>query len=111
VAYRTAQEALTNVIKHAQATAVDVDLSDREGVLTVEVSDNGTGLQGDALRKSKSFGLLGLRERAAQVGGWLDISSSPGGTSVILSVPLVSAGDIGGIDDAAAPAAAPEGTR
>ncbi|WP_302173528.1 ATP-binding protein [uncultured Hydrogenophaga sp.] len=94
VAYRTAQEALTNVVKHAQATAVDIDLSDREGVLTVEVSDNGCGLQGDALRKSKSFGLLGLRERAAQVGGWLDISSSSGGTSVILSVPLPSAQDL-----------------
>ena len=94
VAYRTAQEALTNVIKHAEATAVDIDLNDREGVLTVEVSDNGRGLQGDALRKSKSFGLLGLRERAAQVGGWLDISSSSGGTSVILSVPLPSAQDL-----------------
>ncbi len=94
VAYRTAQEALTNVIKHAEATAVDIDLNDREGVLTVEVSDNGRGLQGDALRKSRSFGLLGLRERAAQVGGWLDISSSSGGTSVILSVPLPSAQDL-----------------
>ncbi|WP_291008700.1 response regulator [Hydrogenophaga sp.] len=88
VAYRTAQEALTNVSKHAQATAVDIDLSDREGVLTLEVNDNGQGLSAQALRKAKSFGLLGLRERAAKVDGWLDISSSPRGTSVILSVPL-----------------------
>ena len=88
VAYRTAQEALTNVAKHARASAVDIDLSDREGVLTLEVSDNGQGLSADALRKAKSFGLLGLRERAAKVGGWLDISSSSRGTSVILSVPL-----------------------
>lgn len=88
VAYRTAQEALTNVAKHARATAVDIDLSDREGVLTLEVSDNGQGLSPEALRKAKSFGLLGLKERAAKVGGWLDISSSPRGTSVILSVPL-----------------------
>jgi Signal transduction histidine kinase len=88
VAYRTAQEALTNITKHAQASAVDIDLSDREGVLTLEVTDNGIGLDPQALRKANSFGLLGLRERAAKVGGWLDVSSSPKGTSVILSVPL-----------------------
>ncbi|MGM9426964.1 response regulator [Hydrogenophaga sp. MI9] len=89
VAYRTAQEAMTNVSKHAtRATQVDIDLDDREGVLTLEVSDNGQGMGADALRKAKSFGLLGLKERAAKVGGWLDISSSPRGTSVILSVPL-----------------------
>jgi signal transduction histidine kinase len=88
VAYRTAQEALTNVSKHAHATEVDIDLSDREGVLTLEVNDNGQGMSAQALRKAKSFGLLGLRERAAKVDGWLDISTSPRGTSVILSVPL-----------------------
>jgi signal transduction histidine kinase len=94
VAYRTAQEALTNVAKHARATAVDIDLSDREGVLTLEVNDNGQGLSSEALRKAKSFGLLGLKERAAKVGGWLDISSSPSGTSVILSVPLQASADL-----------------
>jgi signal transduction histidine kinase len=88
VAYRTAQEALTNVIKHAQATAVDIELCDQEAVLTLEVKDNGCGLDSQALQKAHSFGLLGLRERAAKVGGWLDVSSSPRGTSVILSVPL-----------------------
>ncbi|TNF59504.1 MAG: response regulator [Burkholderiales bacterium] len=92
VAYRTAQEALTNVSKHAQARAVQIDLSDREGVLTLEVTDNGQGMGPNALRKAKSFGLLGLRERAAKVDGWLDISSSPRGTSVILSVPLAGSG-------------------
>ncbi len=90
VAYRTAQEALTNVTKHAQASAVTIELSDLEGVLTLEVKDNGRGLDPQALRKEKSFGLLGLRERAAKVDGWLDVSSSPRGTSVILSVPLQS---------------------
>jgi two-component system sensor histidine kinase UhpB len=92
VAYRTAQEALTNVAKHAQASAVQIDLSDREGFLTLEVSDNGQGLDAQALRKAKSFGLLGLKERAAKVGGWLDVSSTPLGTSVILSVPLTAFG-------------------
>src|SRR5690606_48930 len=93
VAYRTAQEAMTNVSKHATgASHVEIDLNDSEGVLTLEVSDNGPGLAASALRKDKSFGLLGLRERAAKVGGWLDVSSSPRGTSVILSVPLASPG-------------------
>ncbi|MFW2356186.1 ATP-binding protein [Hydrogenophaga sp.] len=90
VAYRTAQEALTNIAKHTKATAVEIDLSDGEGVLTLEVTDNGQGMAPEALRKTKSFGLLGLRERAAKVDGWLDVSSSPKGTSVILSVPLTS---------------------
>jgi len=96
VANRTAQEALTNVHKHANATAVDIDLSDREGVLTLEVNDNGHGMSADALRKAKSFGLLGLKERAEKVDGWLDVSSSRKGTSVILSVPLD--GGAGGAD-------------
>ncbi len=90
VAYRCAQEALTNIAKHAHATAVDMELSDREGVLTLEVNDNGQGMGTDALRKAKSFGLLGLKERAEKVEGWLDVSSSSRGTSVILSVPLVT---------------------
>ncbi|GAB4402024.1 MAG: hypothetical protein OHK0048_19490 [Rhodoferax sp.] len=88
-AYRTAQEALTNVGKYAQATRVRLDLSDGEGVLTLEVSDNGCGLSPEQLTKPQSFGLRGLRERARSVGGWLDISAQPGrGTSIILSIPL-----------------------
>ncbi len=89
VAYRFAQEALTNVSKHAQATQVSVDLSQAGGVLSIEVTDNGRGLQAEDLAKARSFGLRGLHERAETVGGWVDISSSPGaGTSLILSVPL-----------------------
>ena len=92
VAYRTAQEALTNVLKHAQATTVRLDVSDREGFLTLEVADNGRGACGADLAKLQSFGLLGLKERAQTVGGWLDVVTAPGqGTSVILSVPLPGA--------------------
>lgn len=88
VAFSVVREALTNVVKHAQATKVVVDLSDQEGVLTVEVTDNGVGLAPKALAKTTSFGILGLRERAQSVGGWLDVSSSGTGVSVILTVPL-----------------------
>jgi len=87
-AYRTAQEALTNISKHANATRVEVDLTIARGVLSLEVSDNGRGLSQDDLGKARSFGIRGLRERAAQVGGWVDLSSGPGGTTIILSVPL-----------------------
>lgn len=88
VAYRTAQEALTNVSKHAQASQVHIDLSLAGGVLSLEVSDNGRGLSQDDLAKARSFGIRGLHERAGTVGGWVDLSSGPGGTTLILSVPL-----------------------
>ena len=99
VAYRTAQEALTNIAKHANCTLVKVDLSDAGGTLTLEITDNGSGIDDAALKKPKSFGLRGLSERARTVGGWLDISRcatrpevssvlGPSGTAIILSVPL-----------------------
>ena len=88
VAYRTAQEALTNISKHAQATSVQIDLSLAGGVLSLEISDNGRGLGAADLEKARSFGIRGLHERAGTVGGWVELSSRPGGTSLILSVPL-----------------------
>ena len=97
-AYRTAQEALTNIAKHAACSQVKVDLSDAGGVLTLEVADNGCGIADAALDKPRSFGLKGLSERARTVGGWLDVSTraqmlgaEPAagvGTSIILSIPL-----------------------
>ena len=88
VAYRTAQEALTNITKHAQATRVQIDLSMAGGVLSLEISDNGRGLSQEDLAKARSFGIRGLHERANTVGGWIDLSSGPHGTTLILSVPL-----------------------
>jgi signal transduction histidine kinase len=88
-AYRTAQEALTNISKYAQCSLVHIDLSDAEDFLTMEVSDNGIGISQDALQKATAFGIRGLQERAKTVGGWLDVSTRPGkGTSIVLSVPL-----------------------
>lgn len=95
VAYRTAQEALTNIAKHAQSSQVKVELSDAGGTLTLEITDNGCGISDAARNKPKSFGLKGLSERARAVGGWLDISTRTAatstampGTAIILSVPL-----------------------
>ena len=99
VAYRTAQEALTNVSKHSQATRVDIELSLDSGVLTLEIHDNGRGIAAGDLAKERSFGIRGLHERAATVGGWVDLSSTPGGgTSLILTVPL-AADAIDALDD------------
>ncbi len=88
VAYRTAQEALTNVSKHAQATLVSIELTLAAGTLTLEIGDNGSGLSRDDLTKARSFGIRGLHERASTVGGWVDLSSGTRGTTLILSVPL-----------------------
>ncbi|HEX7383406.1 MAG TPA: response regulator, partial [Burkholderiaceae bacterium] len=63
VAYRTAQEALTNIGKHAQATQVRIDLALAGGVLSLEVIDNGRGLSEEDLAKARSFGIRGLHER------------------------------------------------
>lgn len=88
-AYRTAQEALTNIAKHARCDLVTIDMTDSGNVLTLEISDNGQGLSATEQDKTKAYGLKGLRERAKSVGGWLDISTGVGkGTSIILSVPL-----------------------
>ncbi len=88
-AYRTAQEALTNISKHARCSEVRVDLSDAEEVLTLEITDNGQGIEMTERQKPKAFGLKGLQERARTAGGWLDISSRVGaGTSITLTVPL-----------------------
>jgi signal transduction histidine kinase len=100
VAYRTAQEALTNVSKHSQATKVGIELSLDSGVLTLEICDNGKGIAAGDLAKERSFGIRGLHERAATVGGWVDLSSTPGhGTSLILTVPLAQDA-IDALDDA-----------
>ena len=93
-AYRTAQEALTNISKHAHCDHVSIDLTDTKDVLTLEITDNGQGFSATLLSKTKAFGLKGLHERAKTVGGWLDVSTSQGrGTSIILSVPLAQGAD------------------
>lgn len=94
-AYRTTQEALTNISKYAQCSLVKIDISDAEGFLTMEINDNGIGITAPEMQKPDAFGIRGLRERARAIGGWLDISSRAGlGTSVILSVPLGTGTDV-----------------
>lgn len=94
-AYRTAQEALTNISKYARCSLVQIDISDAEDFLTMEISDNGVGISELEMQKPDAFGIRGLQERAKTVGGWLDISTRQGvGTSVILSVPLTAGAEL-----------------
>lgn len=88
VAFRTVQEALTNVSKHAQARRVAVDMVQTLDTLSIEITDDGCGWQPGDLDKPGRFGLRGLQQRAQTVGGWLELVSGRTGSSVILTVPL-----------------------
>jgi len=98
--YRVAQEALHNCEKHSGATRVQVSVRQFPDRLVAEVVDNGRGFSIDAQgrpARSPGLGLLGSRERAANVGGALTIESAPGrGTRVTLIVPLASPGSPSG---------------
>ncbi|RPI49376.1 MAG: hypothetical protein EHM55_23880 [Acidobacteria bacterium] len=87
-AFRIFQEALTNVLRHAAATRVDVRASVDGGQLLLEISDNGRGISRSDLVSPQSLGLLGMRERAALVDGTVDITSQPGrGTTLAVTIP------------------------
>jgi len=87
--FRIFQETLTNVARHAQATAVTVSLSEQQDRVVLQVADNGRGIDLAEVTQSKSVGLIGMRERAAILGGDLVISGAPGqGTTVVLAIPL-----------------------
>ncbi|MDE3077534.1 MAG: sensor histidine kinase, partial [Chloroflexota bacterium] len=87
--YRLVQEALTNVLKHAQAGHVIVDLQASETVVSMEVTDDGVGFDQANLEPEAGLGLFGMSERMVMVGGTLSIVSRPGqGTTISASVPL-----------------------
>lgn len=88
--YRIAQEALNNVIKHAQASAVHLRLTRcDDGMLVLRISDDGTGMRIGDRRKAQSFGLLGMQQRVRALGGALRIESQAGsGTVIEVLVPL-----------------------
>jgi signal transduction histidine kinase len=93
VIYRIAQECLQNVAKHSQATHVNLSLVAADSRIRLRVSDNGAGFSAEtAGRKAMSFGLAGMKERAALLGGTLAVRSAPGkGATVTLQLPGASA--------------------
>jgi len=87
--FRIFQETLTNVARHARSTSLEVILKKQGDRLVLRIRDNGQGFDPADPSLSKSLGLLGMRERAAMLGGQVNISSAPGeGTSVTAWIPL-----------------------
>jgi len=88
--FRIFQEALTNISLHANATRVRINLKQEADKLIMQISDNGRGITGGQLRSSRSFGLIGMRERATAIGGYLEMRGAyEKGTTVKLTVPTV----------------------
>ena len=88
-AFRIFQESLTNVARHAEASTVEVRLGLTPDTLLLTVSDDGRGLGPEAARRSRSLGVLGMRERARALGGTLHLDSVSGhGTTVECTLPL-----------------------
>jgi two-component system sensor histidine kinase UhpB len=91
--YRVAQEALENVVRHADAQRVSVSLRQAGGRLTLQVSDDGLGFEDQEVASEERFGLRGMRERAELIGGVLTVESHAGqGATVRLDaeVPVTS---------------------
>ena len=86
--FRILQEWLTNIVRHANASHVIVDLHLRDGWLSLTVKDNGCGLPTDGPSKQDSFGLVGIEERIVILGGTCAVVSEPGGgTTVTVTAP------------------------
>ena len=87
--FRVVQEALTNVVRHAEASSVEVRVRRMGDVLAVEIEDNGKGIAPERLINRESWGVLGMHERAAYFGADLNITGAPAqGTLVAMSLPL-----------------------
>lgn len=86
-AYRVAMEALNNSLKHARATEVSVELHSEGDNLVLTVTDNGVGFDTKTIGRSAGLGLIGMRERAARLGGALSVRSTPReGTTIVLCI-------------------------
>ena len=88
--YRLVQECFTNAVKHSKAKHVDVKLSRKNGHVQLRMEDDGSGFKlSKSVQKRESFGLAGMRERVALLGGDIDINTAPGqGTRVSIAIPV-----------------------
>jgi signal transduction histidine kinase len=86
--FRAAQEALTNVIRHARASSVDIVLRADSDSIVMDITDDGVGIEDTALAKVGSLGLLGIQERVGALGGALVVRKNVGaGTTVSVHLP------------------------
>ena len=87
--FRIFQEALTNITRHAQATHIECTLKLGSRVVQLVIEDNGIGIRPEQITNSRSYGLIGIRERAAYFGGEAQITHpGTGGTRVHVEIPL-----------------------
>lgn len=87
--FRIVQEALTNILRHANATRVEISADEHAAEFVLKIRDNGSGITDEAKSQPLSLGLLGMQERAHLVGGTIDIHGDAGkGTTVTLRIPL-----------------------
>jgi PAS domain S-box-containing protein len=87
--FRIFQEALTNVIRHAGATTVEIRVKEKKGEFVLQIEDNGKGMTESDISGTESLGLLGMRERAHLIGGEVRITSAEGGgTAVAVHLPI-----------------------
>ena len=86
--YRILQEALTNIGRHSKATKVNVKIEKNGNNFKIEIQDNGIGIKQEPSKGSKSFGLLGMRERAIILGGNFKIENVVPGTRVTVNIPF-----------------------
>ena len=93
--FRIAQEALTNVVRHAEASLVEISLVTTEDSVVLTVRDDGKGIATDSIESNESVGLIGMRERAMLINGQLTIHGGPGrGTTVSVTAPLQSTPEV-----------------
>jgi len=89
--FRIFREALTNILRHAGATKVDVTMAEEAGAVILRIRDNGRGIREDEKSARLSIGLWGMRERAHLIGGEIDVAGVEGeGTTVTVTLPIVA---------------------
>lgn len=87
--FRIVQESLTNIVRHAKASHVQIDMQRRDGGLVLKIADNGIGLLPESGRKAGAFGLVGIEERIHALGGTFATANNLGpGMTVTVSIPL-----------------------
>jgi len=87
--FRIFQAALTNVMLHSKATSIAVRLENKDNGIQLRVIDNGIGITNEQLFSAKSFGLIGMRERANQISGKFEINTGVNiGTEIIVRIPV-----------------------
>jgi signal transduction histidine kinase len=105
VLFRVAQEALTNVARHARASRVEVSLQKGPGCVRMQIQDDGRSFRVERVaraRGTRRLGLLGMRERLEMVGGRFGVESAPGkGTTITAQIPI---GKVGALPGGGSPA-------